>query len=703
MVSVTSSRWIKRIGDMGAGTLLAWAASVMITTAAVYPSLNPDESGAFLGLQLLQGSYGFTLDPGVPGSGNNGFFSIYPPVYYLFNAGVFAITGFGVVQARTVTILFMMAAAGLLFVVARRRAGIAAGVLGLAVFFHLVPVRIYPWIVNRPDIAANFFIFLSVALLAPSQQPGRRIHFAFAGAAYALAILSHFVALIAAPVIASAVLWRLRGRILRDPRLGTFVGGFAAPMLCYAAAAGPHMMEVLTNLTSYHPAATRDIAPWRLHISVLREHFPHLLALLCGMALLAAAGVIRPVRDAVSSAAVYFALVSVGLAVAVSFYPNIGLLWFYGLSYVYCAIIGFALSAATLLQRVRMNQAMILVACLVILANRVLIFHAANIGNRASTQGIPISEVFDWIGSFSEARGPVLGPLTMAFSSGHGRLLDAGRLVNRDGEIDFPINIGGAPRAADFGAIVLDHFKSFTDADTMLAANRLWHAGASPPDRSASAASLLVQRDYQKLGEIIDPGHITGNLALYGRRSEGSHHSDPAYAVATPSGVVSLSSPRNCRRMLLPGAPLAPLPGGELWGLELPLSWAGEVSAPVRFRVRWSDGAPQTLAAYYDGAETATARRADIIRNARYSLSHGSALEKITFAGHSLPDGGVGADLLLGAPASGDGRVMLYAVSPTNIAQIEIAVMVPADQPCGPREEALADQLAVTMTGALAR
>src|ERR671932_166852 len=117
--------------DLSAILIIAILSLLLLHRARYYPEVGYDESAAILGINLLKGHFGNHSDPMGPGFTRYYVMDCYPPVYYLVSAGIFFVAGFGIVQARSVSVLFIAATALLCYVAGRRYAGVAAGFAAL--------------------------------------------------------------------------------------------------------------------------------------------------------------------------------------------------------------------------------------------------------------------------------------------------------------------------------------------------------------------------------------------------------------------------------------------------------------------------------------------------------------------------------------------------------------------------------------------
>lgn len=338
------------------GTLAAAACVVLALLlgkqARYWPELGYDESAAWLGVRLFRDlSFGLDIDPAGAKRFTRGVvMDCYPPVYYIVSGLVFLIAGFGIEQARWVSILFVVGSSLACYLGAARLAGAATGLLALATSLY-VPFAVYTP-TSRPDIAATALSLLTLLLFAEiERQRERPALFAAAGGAYALAILSHFVAVMSGPLFLVLLLRRVGLRFWRHRGFWCFSAAWLLPILAYIALLHPHQEATLVSLINYRQVgaagagwtSTWPIAPILNHVAVLGGDGALLWAACGGIGSCLVALVVpslrarlsSPLRIVVASGPVLFALMSL--------YPNIGVISYYAPLYLYPMSMAFAL------------------------------------------------------------------------------------------------------------------------------------------------------------------------------------------------------------------------------------------------------------------------------------------------------------------------------------------------------------------------
>lgn len=690
--------------DITAAIILVGMAAMLVETSQFYPAINPDEAGAYLGLQLLEGTFGFPLDPRGGDFSRYYFLSVYPPVYYLFNAVVFWLFGFGIIQARAVTIFFMIAAAGVSYLTVRRHAGAAAALITLACFLHFVPVRVYPWIVNRPDIAVHFFVVLSIVVMAETwrmSEKGARPWAAIAGFVYGLAVLSHYVALMAGPAMA-LLLWVHSGRkFWRASGFYYYVLGFFVPVAGFLLVFLPYVKTIFSNLMSYH---TGDLSPWLSHLRVLIDNYSQIIFILVPlMGVIVIGAILSPgFARKIRYHGVLWAGMSVAFFILVSFYPNIKLVWFYGLMYIYAAAIGMGYLFSFFFPRQGVLAVLGLIIAFAAIGNRTVNLQRANEGNRDSTGGIPVTAAMDWTRSFENLlSGPAIASISFLFSAAGDRVVDSSNLRNFGNRFAFDEKLYQAipdfKPIDSFRSLIIDHYRDYYDANHLLAANRSLLRGGEPLDSAAKVQqigktveglSAFAMKSFVPIGVIRDPGHVTGNFTIFRRREDLEKLPLwPRMAVATPDGAVEQAIEGQCHVARSLDVEFQPVPDAQgLWHfsfpVQFPTGWSGP--AMVRLSLQADQGpGPLGFMVYYPSAAHKIKGHRSIIESGTYPFYGTSTRDSLTYVGSQLPTGGRGGDLMILPSETGErGFVSIYTIVPAHLKQLELALLINKGDEC---------------------
>lgn len=676
--------------------LLAVTATLLVRQASFFPEINPDEAGAYLGLQLQQGHFAFPLDPDGPGYIRYYFLDCYPPLYYLFNAILFKFAGFGIVQARSVTIGFLIGCGALCSVVVRRGGGTAAGLLTLALFIGLVPTRVYYWIVNRPDIAAHFFTILALALLLPPLLPqerkaglGRGL---IVGFAYSLATQSHYIALLAGPMVAGFTLWRAGWRPWSSALAWGALIGLAVAWIPFLWAAWPYRDAILGGLLGYGetiPVVERLVA----HIKALAANFAWIIYGLAPLALGVAVlgtGSAR-LRRRGGGALYCWSLVFLAAFAAVSFYSNNTLVWYYGLTYLFAGIILAGLVAGALLPRQGTAGAVTLLLCAgsTIIAVGYL-WHRVNRLIEWS-EGIPVATAFEGLSNRTDlVGGPTIAPIHFVFSAAGERVLDPRVVVNQEGSFAIVPNLARAvpelPPLGDYKATIIDHGRSVYDAQALLWHARAWRSGKeSHPLKTLGGASLMASRRFALQKVMADPGHGSGNWSLWGGEPNGTSIW-PELAMATPAGAINLHMTASCDMPSATPISLEPILGPiPLWRLRLSVSFASRNTPLALHAVLASpDGAappPLGLLASYPSLAEADLGWIALQQHGRYPFLSATPRHRIaTIAPARGPDAEVTMLILPPTNLAEQGVVDILTIEPAWVKQLLIAA--PAPEAC---------------------
>lgn len=706
----TISRLAALAADVLALLALCAVFYVLLQKALYYPEINPDEAGAYLGLQLLQGKYGFPLDPESTGFTRYFFFDVYPPVYYFFNALIFKIFGFGIIQARAATILFMTGG-GLLCYLAVRRHGGAGALLTLALFIHIVPSRVYALVVNRPDIATHFFVFGALLLLfeaAQKQRNPRQFRYStvlagVAGMSYALGVLSHFVGLMAGPVVAAALFYRTGWRFWRSPAFYVFCLGFFIPVAAYLAAMAPHFDATLNGLLAYGGGKLGRAL--KNHLDVLLAVFEEVIYGLIPLAVaVVAAFAVPSARSLLSGGVIYWAAACVGLFALLSLYPNIGLVWYYGLVYMYAGLAMTGLLAAKMLPRRGWWLVLVVLLAGGFVVDRTLAFDRKAQKQVAWAENVQVKTAMGWTENFKDVlSGPTLAPLTFIFSAAFDRILDPRVLRNRDGTFDFVRGLAEAvpelPKVSAYRTMILGHHRDYYDANTLLLSNKRGkektNSFSGPhglrPEKVISSPTMYAVKAFTPTATIRDPGHGTGNFTIFQRTEDLKEVPMwPRMALVTPEGPVEHVVRRQCLVSIPVSKRLVQVGGdSRLWHLKFPLSFTEGLDTPVLARFILRSGSKTTeiplgVVVYFPSPRDEREGHASIIGGKGYPFLSNSPRDAITYTGFRLPTGERGGDLMVLPPRPGArvGTVSLYTLMETSLERLDLVVLLPEKKDC---------------------
>lgn len=676
---------VRRAADVLAGLLLAVTALLLVYQSRYFPEINPDESGAYLGLQLLRGRFSFPIDPSGPGDIRYYFFDCYPPVYYLFNALIFKLSGFGIVQARSVTVLFMVAAGALCYSVVRRGAGAAAGLLALAVFLHIVPTRLYNWIVNRPDIAAHFFTLAALALLFPPQTSpcikNRTVRGLAVGLLYSLAVQSHYIALLAGPVVGAAVLWRAAWQPWSSRFAWGALIGLVGGWVPFLWAAWPYRDSIIDGLLGYGVSVTLAERV-TTHIRMLAGNF-EVIAFGLGPVVVGVA-VLGSIVSRIRGEAYAWALASSLIFALVSLYPNNSLVWYYGLTYVYAGIVAAGLTVGAWLPRRGAVAALILILSAGFALEKIA-YLTYRVDQRVrSASGITVAQSFDALAADADVLGgPTLAPIHFVFSVVQDHVLNPWSVVNLGGEFQIRPELAKAvpelPPLSAYRAGLLDHGRNTYDANGLLAHAREWRSGAEPhPLETMSGASLWVSRRFGLRKVMADSGHGSGNWSLWAGAPDNGAFQWPAMEMVEPEGAVSLRAGSSCsvgpamlERMS------GPLP---LWRLRFAVSFPGPTQ-PLAVHAELESGTPTAthpplgLFAFYPSRAGADIGWASLRDKGVYPFLSAEPQNRIaTIAPAGRPGAEVTSVVLPGPAAPTEpGIIDIMTIEPARLVRLEVA------------------------------
>jgi hypothetical protein len=661
----------------------------------------------------------------------------YPPVYYLAQAVLFKLAGFGIVAARAASALFVAATALLCFAGGRRLAGPAAGFLSMAMYL-LVPTEVYV-LVARPDVAAPFFLLGSVLVLATAGVPAAGWRLALAGMLCALAVLSHFVALMALPVVA-ALAWRAVGlRFWRSAGTWAFAFGAMAPGVAYAAVLHPHYLPTLEHFVRYADvglatAATSAWEKWPLrptlqHLRHVGTYLPSVAyGLLPAAALLLALGTVAPAfRARLTDAGWLLCASFLGMFVAVGAYPNISVYGYYGPLYLAAgAVVAGMGLLLPLPRRWAMTNAAVLAGAAVATAMAAAVVQDF-LRARASVRDIPLLAALDWTAEFPRlSQSKVLASAHWVFSSAAERTrvpgildLEGGRpVLSRAYRRDVP----DAGEVGDFGAVILDKWNEYhvpmrlvefaaarrsppaapgAGADRAEAAKR-WEQMLRrlPPDMRPwyesspfAPIEVLVAQGFRTAGVFHDDARVSSAYTIFERGPAGEAMAWPRLARATPAGAEPLGTSAQCAasvegsslrgdgrwapwlstRSIALGAD--PRLEGMLLAVRIVMDRGGGPAVPLGF------------ATYHPDASAAEAAKDAIASYRAPSLGPDIAMGLL---GVELGAGKVGRVMLVEPGATGAGVLAIHLLEARPLERVDFAVALPAGRQC---DEALSAAL----------
>jgi hypothetical protein len=332
--------------------------SVLAKRLAYYPEIGYDESAAALSVSLLDGHFGNHVDPLGNGFSRYRAMDASPPVYYLAGAVVTAIAGFGVVQARAVSLIFVLLTAALCYGVARSIGGWRAGLIATA-WYLFIPTQVYT-VVARPDVAVAPFLLASCWMLLVARKRGGRWWVAGAGLALGCAICSHLVALLAAPVVAVFALYVAWRQPHRTAAVALFSLGVLVPIAWYVYLIHPYEMATFRILAGYRSVGVTNVVHWTdvwplratlQHVDTLRQSFPGVLfvALPAIVITTLLAVFSSRWRARMGEGALPFMTVTLATFLMLGTNPNINVYGYYGPMYlVFFAVAAGCLGAALL-------------------------------------------------------------------------------------------------------------------------------------------------------------------------------------------------------------------------------------------------------------------------------------------------------------------------------------------------------------------
>ncbi|CAN5430059.1 hypothetical protein BH11PSE11_BH11PSE11_02360 [soil metagenome] len=695
------------------------------------PELGYDESASILGMSILSGHFGNHPDPnGLLGFSRHFVMDCYPPVYYMVQAVLFKFFGFSIVVARAASALFVGATALLCFWGGKKIAGPAAGFLAMAVYL-IVPLQIYT-LVARPDVAVPFFLLASLLVLgfADEDKASWRA-FAFAGLLFSLAVLSHFVALMAGPVVA-ALLWRKSGlRFWQAGRFYAFLTGFFVPMVCYAVLLYPHYPPTFQHLVHYadvglaaKPASVWEQWPLRptlQHVKYLRSDLPWLLFGLLPLSVAVAFAGFRSsaLRMRVTAAGWQLTICFVGLWLLVGAYPNIAVYGYYGPVYLALGAVVAAYLLVTPLPAGWLEMPVVIAVCAAfpIAMTVALAKHSWSAGN--SNQKVPITAPLAWTEEFPLLpQTKVLATPHWVFSSAADHVRTYRILKFNEGAPSlfdqYKSEVAESGDLADYGAAIFDKWNEYhvlqqltgfaalqtTGAVADLDPNKIRRADiveqqvrrAEPEARAGiktafSPFATLASRSYRVVGLHSDSRRVSAEYSVLTRADNktGSFSEWPKMAISGPSGPTNLTIHSSCT-VSVPGPLLPPSEQWAPWLTTYALSLEAVPEAKdlvLALRIVADSGGPahpMGFVAYFPDASQAFAARRALASYVAPAVSVNASFGLLGFA---MNKGEVGREMLIRPGLNGGGGVLsLHVTEPVKISRIDMAFALASHQKC---------------------
>lgn len=328
--------------------------ALLLYRAPYYPELGYDESASVLGKSILEGHFGNRQDPIGPGYTRYYVMDCYPPVYYVFSAVIFKIFGFGIVQARAVSVIFVLLTGALCYWAVRRYSSAAAALVAIAAFI-VIPVKIYT-VVGRPDVAIPFFLLLSVIALLEAKKNGSNWLACLSGCMFSLGVLSHFAALMAGPWFFALLWWVTGKKIWKSKSFYFYAAGFLVPVLCYVFLLYPHTAATLSHLVNYKNIGLSagslagitskwPVRPTLQHLATLSQYYPFVLYGLVPLTLISLVAGIWGLKKTKKDMRplLVFSSTFIALFISVGAYPNISIYGYYGPIYLIFGIVAFSI------------------------------------------------------------------------------------------------------------------------------------------------------------------------------------------------------------------------------------------------------------------------------------------------------------------------------------------------------------------------
>ncbi|HXG13392.1 MAG TPA: glycosyltransferase family 39 protein [Gemmataceae bacterium] len=707
-------RWLFDVLAVAAVVLVA---ALLYQRCRYYPEAGYDESAAVLGQSLRRGHFGNRIDSATQSPSRYHVMNCYPPAYYAASALVFSALGFGLEQARLVSVLFVAATAGLCYLGGRRLSGSAAGLAALACYLY-VPLHVYVP-VSRPDVAVPFFLLAAHLALLAGQRAGLSAKlFAAAGFLYALAVLSHFVALMAAPVVGLLVWWSVGLRFWRARAAYAWATGFAVPLALYALLLNKYLPWTVASLVSYRDVGAQAnsgfLGLWFVrstltHFKMIGTYCPFVLRYLVPSAVLVLflSLVWKRYRTRLASAGRATVLAFAGLFLLIGTYPNIGCYSYYTPPYLTLGALAAGLAAAALCPSGRIGQAAVCAALLGVVGFEAYVLRSKVREDIRSVKRIPLAVPLTWAGEFADQlSGPTIATPYWVFSPAGENVLCYGALEASDQGPRICQRLRDeapeVPPISAFRAIILSQYDQAILVSLMAAANkRPGTAGTGRPQ--VHPLLTLVETGFVVSGIFRDGYRISANYEVLTRADGRTLPPWPRLAVSSARGPVELTVAPGATISvpldlpLTPDGPLSPPGRVSVWSRRFALeSVPGLEDRPLLVRVVMEPpdpGAPlpDCFAVAYDSLTEEQLARAGLqAEAARFvPLSPRSACGTL---GLRLPTGEWGRDLLVTVPpARGKGVLAVYSFEPARVRRIELALPTPPDEtPDASRKEALA-------------
>jgi hypothetical protein len=694
----TAKRWERIVCDAVAVLSVVVIVGLLQYQSRFFPEIGYDESASYLGTQLLKGGFGFDIDPAAVGRYSR-YYSMdcYPPMYYLTTAAVFAVAGPGILQARFVSILFVAVTALLVYIVTRRLAGPRAGIFALAAHVY-VPMKVYVP-VNRPDVGVPFFLLAGIFALVETRNHSKPWLFFAAGALYAFAILSHFLALLAGPLLA-VMLWRSVGlQFWTNRRFWAYFTGWLIPVIGYLALIYPYYRGTLLQLVNYGKVGIQGTSSitdrWPLrpaiqHLNVLNAEFPPLIyaIVILGLALPPVVLFNKRMRTRMSAGSISFVVSFPILWGLISIYPNIAVLSYYAPAYltvaaVVCGIAFTAFAPSTkLLRHASVAVAIGALAFMLLGLRDTVTVHASQM------QRIPVTASMEWTYKVSEVRQGYVGSIAhWWFSAAGSRVRRLTTLKSTPGgrtEFDPALLelVPDHPRFDQIRSFIVDQYM-----ERFVAHDPNYYSILSN-NPGVSTAALF-----------IDPVHRSGNYAIYIPYAKKASDSWPLLGMAAATGPTTLKIEQHCVEEI-------PLKDSTTGSTNVPGLFQSrfEISTgvptldnPVLIRVTLApaqdDNSARPYLAFYSYPEQETGGLAAI------ASGQPPWADVVGFAAQYLPNNSRGRDLLIPANLVHSGAALvMYSRQPLRIESIGVGSTFLEGETCTAERRKISQGIARAMS-----
>ena len=681
---------------------------LLVKRLEYYPEVGFDESASVLGISLLHGHFGNHLDPFGLFYSRYASMDCYPPVFYLLQAIIFRVAGFGVVQSRIASAFFLVATGALCFGLARRIGGWQAGLFAVAAYLY-VPILVYV-LLARPDVGVSPFLLASFWMLLRAREQGDWRWFGAAGLAFSGAFLSHFSGLVAGPafaVLLVASVWRHRRRWRL---LASFVVCAVLPLLGYARLIHPYEGATLWSLYSYRLVGESGAGGWAQrwplrstlqHVAVLRAYYPLVLLgwLPVALASLLSYGVFTRFRRRFGREGVLVVAMAVALFVLVGAYPNIATYAYYGPVYLGFAAVAGGCIWSAVIPSGRAGNAVAIGVPVLLAAVLLQRFEGQVRADILSVGGMPLTAAADWASPIRSRSARAFAPPHWVFFLDPEKTTTPSVLQATTGTVGWePELLDYAPGLAavdSYDELITDAYSEFSDLADLVSRLEM-------DQRIRLTGRLLLrERAFRATKIFFDPWRWSTNAVRWQRaRADVPLVEWPDIAAFVDGKIRDLHIEPPCFSAMASAIPIeVPLPGRAGMRLaQFTIRWPKEPAGDSLFlRLTLEGDLPQPVFAMFHPNASQGGLADSALGNGQQPTIN-PPQGQVALVSSTLSNGARGRDLMVRAQPQSS-VLSVFTIGTGTRVRVGAGVPLQAGQPCTPALTASTRAVAAHLLG----